>query len=317
MSAACRRAGAHAARLALTVTLAMLGACGGSAGVPWRTGARAARLEGQASLSLLPGPVPLVRVPIGALEALAIVDTGSDVTLVDPAFARRAGLAPLRLAAPVGLARGGRTVHRFEEAVELERLELGALVVEGLLAPLFDMTQLAEGIKEVEHLDALIGMDLLQGHALLLDGPRAELEVVAHEDLLGALGRRYARGSRFERFPLSAQSRLPRLELELADATVPALIDTGASGTSLTPSVLAALGGEPLGEAEERSVAGLAREAYWHLDALSLGSLEFRDFNVGVHEDEALLGWSLFATCVLVVDLAGRELWLALRPEPR
>jgi predicted aspartyl protease len=307
------RRGLLAALLALAAV-----SCAHEERLAWRPAPRATRIEERALAPLVAAPVPLVRVRIAGREALALVDTGAESVLLDPAFAREAGLEVRRLASPLGLARGGARVEEAEEAVELERLELGGYVAEGLLAPLFDMSLLAEGLEGVERLDALLGMNLFAGHVLLLDGPRGELEVVAPDGVLACLGRRYAAGSRFETLALRPDSSLPRLELELASgATLPALVDTGANAVSLTAAALAELGGEPLGEADTRHVGGLEREPYWHLDALSLGSTVFQDFDVGLHEDEALLGWGLFSACVLVVDLPGSKLWLALRPTPR
>jgi predicted aspartyl protease len=303
--------------LAPLVALAACG-CAREERVVWRREPAATRIEQPAVAPLIEASVPVARVRIAGREALAIVDTGAEGTLVDRAFARGAGLPVRRLASPIGLTRGRARVVALEESAEIAALEIGGFVVEGLLAPLFDMALLSDGVEGVERVDALLGMNAFAGHALLLDGAAGELEVVATGEVVACLARRYAAGSRFDRIELAPGAVLPRVELNLeSGALLPALVDTGATGVSLTPAALAELGGEPLGETDVRHVGGFEREPYWHLESLSLGSTVFRDFNVGVHEDEALLGWSLFHRGVLVVDLPDRALWFAHEPAPR
>ncbi len=275
-----------------------------------------------------------MRVTVGGVPALAMIDTGAEQTLVDLAFVRRARLSRVRLGAPVLLTRAGKTVTRSDEVVELGPIVLGdaakgeatgapapgtgRLTVEGVQALPHDLTDLSSVVvapEVAEGIDLVLAADVFARQALLLDRPRGEIVVLASKDVLDALGRRYEKGTRFEKLAFVGKPPLARIELELPSGrVVPALLDTGADLTRLTPEAIAEVGGEPVGEATTLDVAARTTSSLHHVKEIALGTTRFQDLRVGTNEGQCLLGWSLYKECVLIVDGPARALWLAVRP---
>lgn len=184
----------------------------------------------------------LIEVPVQVVGNLVIVetnwdgdgpwrfllDTGSSVTLVDPAFAAtHAAPGPTDLNSHIRV-RDANGVLTTLPATTLPRLEFGDARFDRVKALIYDCRELSAHLGRTIH--GVIGFPLFRDTILTLDYPGSRLLVTP------AGSPSLSPGSTI---PFDTDSPLPLIPIEVADRTLLALIDTGNDGPlNLNPAGL-------------------------------------------------------------------------------
>lgn len=196
-----------------------------------------------------------------------LVDTGSSVTLVDPAFARRYGTSEPAYDAPVMRVRDANGVPTQLPAVTLSRIELADARFERLKALIYDCADLSAHLGRPIH--GVLGFPLFHDVILTLDYPQQRLL------LTPARFPTLAPGSLID---FDTAGRLPLIPIEVRDRTLLVLLDTGSDGPlNLNPAGLVLdFVAEPRPGA---TVAALASERMQELGRLA-GVLRVGDYTL-------------------------------------
>ena len=155
-----------------------------------------------------------------------LIDTGSSVTLVTPAFAKRYASKE----APPSDAPRVRVLSADGQATELppttlRQLSLGDARFDDVFALIYDCAALSAhlGVK----IDGILGFPLFRETLLTLDYPRARVLLQSPRDTALIPG---------SAIPLNDASKTPLISLRLGDRTLVALIDSGSDAPlSLNP----------------------------------------------------------------------------------
>ncbi len=243
-------------------------------------------------------PYPMTYVRINGLRTFALIDTGSNVSLIDGRGALRTGVIPLRAEGPVvpdqppDLLRSegwGPGSHFKYILGAVDRLEFDTLGLRnGLIGILDQKAVLAPfGWVNATPAETLIGCDVLRSFSrVVLDIPSARMEV----SLPGSAPEPPPRTGRHGRTPLvpGLDPFLPVVEVELSNGLrAPVVLDTGSDLGLCLPPTLARRAGvihDPFrrGMVLIHTVGG--EGAYWPADPLGvkLGGLDLGEVEVGV-----------------------------------
>lgn len=155
-----------------------------------------------------------------------LVDTGSSVTLVTPAFAKRfATKDPLLADAPRVRVMSAEGKVTELPPTSLPRLELGEARFDDVVALIYDCAPLTAhlGIK----IDGILGFPLFRETILTLDYPRSRILLQPRGTTALTPG---------VTIPLNDASKTPLINIRLGDRTLAALIDSGSDAPfSLNP----------------------------------------------------------------------------------
>lgn len=133
-----------------------------------RSASRCVKLRGL----LHPGSGPVLRVRIGDVKGLAVLDTGASISVVDQALARRLGLPSPGAAEWAGV----NAVGQRSQAA-LRTVHLGFAGDERLFAvDMIEVPGIREAVPGLSVL-CLIGWDFLETCQLLCDGPAGAFEL--------------------------------------------------------------------------------------------------------------------------------------------
>lgn len=253
--------------------------------------------------------VPFVQVMINGGAAVAMLDTGSAITVLSPAAATRLGvpgtaLVPLRLQGAAGRASA--------PPVALETITLGRFTIHGLLAVLVPLP--------IRGLDTLFGYNMLDQFEMELDGPARRLTLYRHRPCSGMV----PDGAGWERLPITAAGHHLRLPIAVNGVTLTATLDTGATRTQLTAAAAARAGVA----AETLTAAPLIRTEAVGPDVAQVREVKVTRLGVGdavldgpvLHVGElpeqtgdALLGGDFLATRRVWFALGRGEVWIPNR----
>lgn len=251
--------------------------------------------------------VPLVQAALNGRDAVAMLDTGSAITVLAPETAARIGVPGSGLR-PLGLVGAGGRVTA--PPVGLETITLGRFTIHGLLAVTAPLP--------LPGLDALFGFNLLDQVELDLDGPARRLTLYRHRSCAGMT----PAGAGWERLPTETVAHHLRLPIEVNGVTFRATLDTGASTTILTPATATRAGIPP----EALAAAPAQRTEALGPDTATLQAVRFTQLRVGTvvvdrpvlrvgalpeATGEALLGGDFLATRRIWLALGRGEVWVA------
>jgi hypothetical protein len=155
-----------------------------------------------------------------------LIDTGSSVTLVTPAFAKRFASkdAPPSDAPRVRVASADGKVTQLSPTV-LSRLELGDARFDDVFALVYDCAPLTAqlGVK----IDGILGFPLFRETILTLDYPKSRVLLQPRGTAALPPG---------QTIPLNDASKTPLINVRIGDRTIAALIDSGSDAPlSLNP----------------------------------------------------------------------------------
>lgn len=252
-------------------------------------GAATAGASAQASTSLLPAPLP-AGTPWGQIALHVLPQTNHGVLLIVAVRIEGQGPYPFALdtgaadsvissglAAKFRLPAGPPLDHRAQGAAcasappggTTARLALSNWQVGGIRLPATDVVPLAGFGSGTGTIDGLLGSDALSGLSALTVNYRTDRATLgpapAHPN--GQLVNLNVTRNTGEVFPIAP--------VTIASHQYSFVVDTGASGSAITPSAsaqlhLSSLGGESIYGATCSSVVGLVNVAHWRLGAVGL-----------------------------------------------
>ena len=193
-------------------------------------------------------PVLPFQAPAGSVRLL--LDSGASSTMVTPALARRLGLAsrPMPEGAAALAGGGGDCALPAARRTTLPTLSLAGLRIERLEALLLPIAALPPGVDGVLGVPTLrrlpVWVDPSGGGGLALGPPALQAAASAGAPRL--------------RLPLRLHRGVPLLELQGEGRPIPALVDSGAEGLFLSPSLAGRLA--PLGTAQPLRLVGVCGE---------------------------------------------------------
>ncbi|MGH7150744.1 MAG: retropepsin-like aspartic protease [Planctomycetota bacterium] len=290
----------------------LLAGCGGGGRAEPRI-----RVEEPSRLDLLTRVPPVVHAVVDGRPGLPfLLDSGASVTSLDLGRAQALGLR-LRSSSRPGTTRGsdGRTVPLERYAV-LGRLELGAVLVEGLAVPVIESEATA-----VPGWFGILGQDVLARFPVVLDAERGHVHFLPPSTDEGSV-RRYLEEAKLGKGKWAVAPApfrpSPFLAFDVAGlepGTIELEIDTGSTATSLPQAAIRALGLEPVGTFESRTIAGTERGETYLVRGMDLFGLKVTA-EVGESRLEyGLLGMDVLRELVLVLDGPGGKIWLHKREE--
>ena len=228
-----------------------------------------------------------------------LIDTGSSVTLIDPAFADRYRTGARALSLPRVRVRDAAGEYAELEPVTIARIQMGEARFERVQALVYDCSALSAHLGRPIH--GIIGFPLFRNTTLTIVNPRARLI------LTRALNPPLVPGSRIA---FEAAGPLPLIPIEVAGQNLLALIDTGSDG----PLNLNPVGLDLTYAAEPRpgaTVATLAGERVQQVGRLE-GALRVGDYRlvapiVDLTDDLSSLGGEILRHFTLTFDQQRRN----------
>lgn len=228
-----------------------------------------------------------------------LIDTGSSVTLVDPAFADRYRTGARAFNLPRVRVRDAAGEYAELEPVTIARIQMGDARFERVQALVYDCAPLSAHLGRPIH--GIIGFPLFRNTTLTIDYPRTRLL------LTRALQPPLLPGSRIA---FEAAGPLPLIPIEVAGRNLLALIDTGSDGPlNLNPvgldlSYLA----EPRPGATVATLAGERAQQVGRLEGtLRVGDYRLVEPIVDLTDDLSSLGGEILRSFTLTFDQQRRN----------
>lgn len=223
-----------------------------------------------------------------------LIDTGSSITLVDPAFAARYGIGAASHALPRVRVRDAAGDYAHLEAVTLSRIEMKDARFERVQALVYDCAELSAHLGRPIH--GIIGFPLFRQTILTIDYPRSRLILTRAKQPPLLPGSPIA----FE-----TDGPLPLIPIEVAGQNLLALIDTGSDGPlNLNPVGLElAFAAEPRPGANVATLAGQRVQQVGRLDGtLRIGHYTLPDPVVDLTDALSSLGGEVLHHFTLTFD---------------
>jgi len=263
------------------------------------------RLDEPVVLPLIEDALPVVEVEVaGCGRARFLIDSASELTVLDQAFADRCGLARRRFEFDLQINTAGGVLKRLDSAAHVERISLGGASAMGLDAPLIDLSSLPF------RLDGILGQDVLGDWALLFMAARRQLVILPSDGLLERLAEILPAGTPMESIAVHGSSRIANIayHFDEPDFDVDLHVDTGATHTMLPTLALEALGARDGTPTESSTLAGKEARRAWNVSGFPLGT-QLIDLAIrGTDKDTGLLGYDALRQRIFVVDGPGRRL---------
>ena len=296
---------------AILLLFGLLPACRGEA-VIWIHGPADTELAAATSLSLHEGPLPVIDVTVDGATGRFLVDTGSQITVLDRNFAEGSGIRTRRISNRVSASTGaGAGEYVFERCAQVRSMTFGAGRARNLQPLVMELDHLQLGI------DGILGMDILGSWILLFDADVAVLRLLLPNDLATSLAKHYSPGTRFTCWPLVEEASLPRITMHTSAGTeYSALIDTGAIFTAIPEAVADEINPASLGEFSTRRITGSANVPRRRIESFSMGETIFSDVDVDVcPPGGGRLGYGIMRRLVFAVDASSRQFCFVFRPD--
>jgi hypothetical protein len=251
--------------------------------------------------------VPVVHACGGDERFDVVLDTGAARTLLDAGEARRMDLSVAWRPWPRILVNDTDWDVTWHSAA-LERLELGALRIDGLRAPLLDLRAMFDPPGAIA---GLVGEDVLRSLVLVIDGDRREVELVPADERARTLERRWP-GRDWRAHELRYERGCPVLELELASGvTARLVVDTGAEVSSFPGDALRHLEARTVGSLTVSGRIGGKRGSGLHVvDALPIGGWEVALAVSDASSSKGLLAMDVLELLPIALDGPGAVLWI-------
>ncbi|MFC0408134.1 retroviral-like aspartic protease family protein [Roseomonas elaeocarpi] len=265
--------------------------------------------------------LPVVPVSLNDHRAPFLLDTGATTTTLLPEGAKALGLQTDQLRSTRSIGIGGETRG---QNVLLARLRVGSQEVRQLTLPVAGHTT-GEGQRR---LAGLLGADFLRINEVDLDIPGRQ--VVLHDQRRCVAGDPPWSGS-YDTLPLQVLSNgWLRLDVRINNRTLPALLDTGAAGSLVSPDTARELGapeavlsGPPAGRALGIGTEEMELRA-WRNVTLEVGQDRLEGVTLGIAtlpEDlpfKVILGQDYLGSRHLWISYATRRLFVQRQPvQPR
>lgn len=241
---------------------------------------------------------------IAGAPAEALLDSAAELTLIDRAFARRAGLAVGAAATVLGSGAG----NAQSEIVEHVRIEtLGLSNPDGVVAVL-DLSDVARRLTGGT-LDVILGRNVFDLARLEIDIAGGRIRVLDRR--LRPRGRELALTGAFgvETIPVLAEGQPAAATLDLGNGT-DVLISR-----AFAQRLGALEDGRPIHDNPGGGIGGKAHRQGFTLKTIDLAGRRFRNVSVaidaGEHATDLNIGVSLLKHFHLVTDFARKTVWLA------
>jgi hypothetical protein len=224
-----------------------------------------------------------------------LVDTGSSVTLVTPALAKRYASkdAPPFNAPRQGVAAADGKIIELAPTT-LREISLGAVRFEDVFALIYDCEALTAhlGIK----IDGILGFPLFRETILTLDYPRGRIVLQSPRKNPTIPG--FA-------IPLNDTSKTPLISVQLGDRNIVALLDTGSDATlSLNPIGLnPSYASPPRAGATVATLSGERQQQVARLaDTLTIGSYPLPEPLVDLSDELSAIGGGILKNFCVTFD---------------
>lgn len=272
-------------------------------------------MEAPTRLDLATRVPPVVHAVVDGHPGLPfLLDSGAGVTSLDRGRAEALGLR-IRSYSKPGSTRGsdGRTVPLERYAV-LGRLEIGAVLVEGLAVPVVESEATS-----VQGWFGILGQDVLARLPVVLDAERGQVHFLPPATDQAGI-QRYLEEAKLGKGKWAVATApfrpSPFLACDVAGLEPGATeleIDTGATTTSLPQAAIRALDLMPTGRFEARTIAGVETGNTYQVKGMDLFGLKITAEIQESALEYGLLGMDVLRELVVVLDGPGGKIWLHKR----
>jgi predicted aspartyl protease len=235
---------------------------------------------------------------VNGIATEALLDSGAEASLIDPALAAEARLPEGQAITIKGS--GGSTAARFVEGVPIEVLGVQA---KGEGVVVMDMTELSQRLIK-RPTQAILGRELFDAVRLKIDLGGGTIDVVDR-----------AQAPAGTKLPLTAHAGIESLPVIVNGIAAHAEFDLGnGSEPMVSRALVAKLGLEVLGKKAGGGIGGEIERDLVEIDRLELAGKEFRNVIATVDDQPSAndmnVGTSILRNFLITTDFSQRAVWL-------
>lgn len=242
---------------------------------------------------------------INGVQTEALLDSGAEATLVDPALAREAKFGP---GEPVRMkGSGGEQDVSVVPNVSIEALGQTIAPTDVVVMDMADLS--TRLIKRPTR--AIVGREVFDAAPIRIDLGRGEVRALARTEAPGGM-----------KLPLTEQGGIETVPVTLGSSKAQAVLDFGnGTGVMISKELAARLGLKPVGKVKGGGIGGEIERDVVVIPELDLAGREFRNVEASVDATssraELNVGTPILKYFVVTADFRGRAAWFEPVEEPR
>ncbi|MGN6155887.1 MAG: retroviral-like aspartic protease family protein [Sphingomicrobium sp.] len=236
---------------------------------------------------------------VDSVSTEALLDSGAETTVLDPAFASRAKLPEGKEVAIRGS--GGSAPARIVEGVTVEALGV-TLHPEAVVVT--DLSDISKRLVK-RPLQMILGREIFDSARLRVDIAGRTVEVVPKD-----------KAPPGTRFPLTAHAGIESIPVTVNGKAAQAEFDLGnGSGVLISRAFADTLRLKAVGRRSGGGIGGEVSRDLVRVDSLDVGGKTFRDVEAAIDDqpnaNDLNIGTSILKNFLITTDFAGRSVWLA------
>lgn len=235
---------------------------------------------------------------VNGVATEALLDSGAEASLIDPALASEAKLPEGQTITINGS--GGSSAARFVEGVPIEALGVQAKG-EGIVV--MDMTDLSQRLIK-RPTRAIIGRELFDAARIRIDMKAGTIDVVAGADVPAG-----------SKLPLTAHAGIESLPVTINGVHANAEFDLGnGSEPMISRALVGKLGLKTRGKKAGGGIGGAIERDLVQIDRIDLAGVTLRDVTAAVDDqpnaNDLNIGTSILRNFLITTDFSQRAVWL-------
>lgn len=234
---------------------------------------------------------------INGVKTEALLDSGAEASLIDPALAKEANLGPGK---PMRMKGSGG--EQDVSVVSNVRIEALGQTIPSTDVVVMDMTDLTTRLIK-RPTRAIVGREVFDAAPIRIDLARKDVRVLGPKD-----------APRGTKLPLTTQGGIETVPVTLGKASAPAVLDFGnGTGVMIGKELAAQMGLKPAGKMKGGGIGGEIERDVVVLPELTLAGQTFRDVHASVDETSSRaplnIGTPILKHFVVTADFKGRAAW--------
>jgi len=234
---------------------------------------------------------------INGVKTEALLDSGAESSLIDPALAKEAKLGPGKPMRMKGS--GGEQDVSVISGVRIEALGQRIPAADVVVMDMTDLTMRL--IKRPTR--AIIGREVFDAAPIRIDLAKNDVRALTAKD-----------APRGTKLPLTTQGGIETVPVELGKTSAQAVLDFGnGTGVMIGKELAAQLGLRPIARMKGGGIGGEIERDVVVLPELTLAGLTFRDVQASVDETSSRaplnVGTPILKNFVVTADFKGRAAW--------